>query len=305
MTLWALVLYPSIHFDAFLKDSLHSIASQTLQNFSLYLFYDGLNEGQKDKVRQICDLLKLKPSFIDEQTLGKLHPSAIRHQIIHFALENNFQHLIFSDFDEKVDSNRLELTLPMLESYDFTYCNAYITDFYYNKLHTKDLHALLKIPNIITEISPIVDKNFVGLGSLGINLKNYQNKHPKTLPHTLAYDWFLATHMILCGLKGASIQQSFTKYRQHSHTYIGIARALNEQTLKLGLEVKLNHYLHFSSHQTIFKDRLAQIQELKAYLANSRQKMQNYIKIINCRFNALEMGWWENIKTLQEIQKWI
>lgn len=304
MNLWAVVLYPSIHFEIFLKDCLDSIAQQSLKDSSLYLFYDGLNPIQEEEVKEVCSELNLNPAFIHKQPLGVLSPSQIRHQIITFALEKKFEILIFSDFDERVDLNRLELTLPILETYDFAYCNAYITDFNHQKLHPQDLHTLLKIPSTITDIAPIVDKNFVGLGSLAINLRRYRNKHPKTLSPTLAYDWFLTTHMLLCNLKGSSIHSSFTQYRQHSHTYIGIGKPLNLQTLDLGLEVKLNHYAHFSSLAPIFKNRFKQIQELKAYL-NNKQRIENYIKIVNHHFNPLQMSWWENIKTLQEIQKWI
>lgn len=304
-TLWAVVLYPSTHFDIFLKDCLESIALQSFKDFSLYLFYDGLDQIQQEKVKQTCHTLNLNPTFIHKQPLGATHPSQIRHQIIAFALEKKFEILLFSDFDEKCDSNRLDLTLPAMEEYGFCYCNAYVTDFNYQKLHFQDLHTLLKIPNTITELAPIIDKNFVGLGSLGINLKQYNNKHPKILPHTLAYDWFLATHMLLCNLKGKSISLSFTKYRQHSDTYIGIGKPLNTETLHLGLQVKLNHYIHFSQHAPIFQNRLKQIRKLKAYLANNQQNIEKYIRIVNEHFNPLEMSWWENIKTLKEIQVWI
>lgn len=303
--LWAVVLYPSIHFETFLKDCFSSIASQSFKNFSLYLFYDGLNLIQQEKVKQTCYAFNLNPTFIHKQSLGALHPSQIRHQMIAFSIENNFEILIFSDFDESVDSNRLELTLPMMKDWDFAYCNAYITDFNHQKLHDQDLHTLLQIPSTITELTPILDKNFVGLGSLAINLTRYGDKHPKTLPHTLAYDWFLATHMLLCHLKGASIPLSFTQYRQHSDTYIGIGKPLNPQTLHLGLQTKLHHYAHFSQYAPIFQDRLRQMRELEAYLANDQQSMEKYIKIINKHFNPLKMSWWENIKTLKEIQAWI
>lgn len=303
--LWAVVLYPSIHFDTFLKDCFASIASQSCKDFTLYLFYDGLDQIQQEKVKQTCHSLDLNPTFIHKQPLGVLNPSQIRHQMISFSIENNFEILIFSDFDEKVDSNRLEFTLPAVEDYDFAYCNAYITDFNHQKLHTQDLHTLLKIPSTITEPTPIIDKNFVGLGSLGINLARYGNQHPKTLPDTLAYDWFLATHMLLCRLKGRSIPLSFTKYRQHSNAYIGIGKPLNPQTLHLGLQVKLNHYAHFAQYASIFQDRLNQMRDLESYLANDKQSMEKYIKIINNHFHPLEMSWWENIKTLKEIQEWI
>lgn len=303
--LWSVVLYPSTHFDIFLKDCFEGIASQTFKNFSLFLFYDGLDQIQQEKVKQACQTLNLNPIFIHKQLLGAIHPSQIRHQIITFAIENDFEILIFSDFDEMVDSNRLELTLPALEDFDFAYCNAYITDFNYQKLHSQDLHTLLKIPNSITNVTPIIDKNFIGLGSLGINLKNYANKHLKTLPHTLAYDWFLATYMLLCNLKGKSISLSFTKYRQHSDTYIGIGRPLNPQTLHLGLQAKLNHYAYFSQYAPIFQIRLGQMIALENYLGGNKQTIEKYIKIINEHFNPLEMNWWENIKTLEEIQQWI
>lgn len=303
--LWAVVLYPSIHFDTFLKDCFRSIASQSLRDFTLYLFFDGLEEVQQEKVKQVCHSLDLNPTLFYKQSLGALNPPQIRHQIISFSIENDFEILVFSDFDEMVDSNRLELTLPALETYDFAYCNAYITDFYHQKLHAQDLHTLLKIPSDITELAPIIDKNFVGLGSLGINLARYGDKHPKIPPRTLAYDWFLATHMILSHLKGKSISLSLTKYRQHSDTYIGIGRPLNPRTLHLGLQAKLSHYDHFSQYLPIFQDRLKQMLELENYLRKGNQSIEKYIKIVNEHFNPLEMSWWENIKTLKEIQAWI
>lgn len=299
--LWCLVLYPCRHFDYFLQECFQSIAKQSYKNFTLFCFLDGVEE---ESIHQICHDLGIPSLLVHHQNLGALNPSQIRHHMLSFAIENQWDFIVFCDFDEQVDPHRLELALTLESHYDFSYCNAYLTDLNNQRLCDQSLHQLLKIPPSIQEIMPILDKNFIGLGSLNLSLRRYKHIHNPNLPPTLAYDWFLATHMLLHHLKGSAIPTCFTQYRQHEETYIGLAKELNPHTLDLGIQVKLAHYGYFKDHHQAFKSRYKQMIRLRSYLG-SHETRQKYIRIINDHYNPLEMNWWENIKSLEEIRQWI
>lgn len=296
--LCALVIYPSPFFNIFLLQSIKSIQKQTLQDFTLLLFLDGISQNSIHSIYDFCT----KNTIIIEQQESLLSPSEIRQNIINYAYENNYNYLLFADFDETMEKDRIEKTLPYLQEYSFTYCNAHITNFNLQKIIDVNFQDLKKIPKHISELDVILDKNCIGLGGLALNLntKTLYNLHvPKTIQ---SYDWFIATHMLLNGLNGVAAYDVFVNYRQHITSYVGTNQQLTADSLKLGIAVKKWHYHYFSQFNAIFHSRLQQIQELENYLEQNEKK---YIKIINQNFNLESMWWWENIKTLEEIKQWI
>lgn len=296
--LLATVLYKSPYFENFLKDLLTSIKNQSQQNFTMLFFLDNIEQWQ---VQSIIEILLPQQNHCFIQNTDRLDPSRIRQELINYAYRNHFDTLIFCDSDETLFPNRIESTMSaMNDDIDFCFCNTVLTD---DKLKPVDGHGFYDfrdIPKNIEDITPILSKNFIGLGNLAINLKK------KTLyeldPQTLAYDWFIATHMLINGWHGIQIQECLGTYRQHNHNYIGGNFVLNSHTLNLGISVKKRHYQYFSSYDPRFVKMYEEILEVEQYVLQNKEK---YIRIINTNFDPKKMCWWENIKTLQEIWQWI
>lgn len=302
--LWATVIYPTPMFDIFLEDHLESIGNQTYKNFDLLLFLD---EIPQEYIQKKLNILQEKTNIhiiCLNQEESILNPTQIRQKIIFYAHQNQYDLLIFSDFDETMDSNRAEETINQIGHFDFSFSSFYITDSKLNKLDSIDFQKKCKTPKDIYDISPIIDKNFIGLGNLAIKVKNslFASLYYTDLTACCAFDWFLATFMLLHGLKGTRIEHTFVNYRQYQNSYTGIFKPLDVQKLHLGVKVKKTHYQLLKKNNAVFESKFQEILALEEYLLQNQDK---YIKIINTYFDPTLLCWWENIKTLEEIKQWI
>lgn len=263
-------------------------------------FLDCINEKE---IHQYIHLLKQHQIevFLIKQHKPILSPSEIRFKIIKTAIELQCDLLIMSDFDEVSDPWRVQRTIEQIGDNDFGYNSFFITDFYLNKILEKDFYTLKSIPTTITNYLDILSFNFIGLGSLAIKPQNILL--PKSIDNQLlAFDWFFSTYMLLHKKVGIKIQNTFVKYRQHSHSLIGIGKKLSKESLQIGISVKKQHYSFFKDKSSLFQQKLDDILELEIFLQKNQDK---YIKIINENFNPTSLCWWENIKTLKEIKQWI
>lgn len=295
------VLYPTKHFNSFSTTLFDSIKYQEYKNFSLLLFLDGV---EFQEINPILNQFKFSQNVILLRCdTGELTPSQIRQKIINFAYEHFFDILIFCDFDEKITLDRIKHTIHLIsKGNDFTYCDAYITDTDFNIEKNTTLFHLKNIPMHLKRIDPILERNFIGMGGLAIKL-NKMDLYNLYVPNDiLIFDWFIATHMLLNQWKGEKIKKCLVYYRQHNNNHIGANTKLDHAKLQLGIQVKKRHYLYFSSFSPVFSRLYDDILLLEQYILKNEEK---YIKIINENFNTKKMCWWENIKTLKEIEQWI
>lgn len=297
--LLATVIYPTSYFDLFLKDVILSIRNQSYQDFSVLFFLDKVSLTLVKPIIEAYELSQKKIFYL--QNTSNLTPSTIRQNIIDFSYENKYDMLFFCDFDEIIFPQKIEKTLlSMQDCFDFSFCNTLLTDSLLVPINGEGFLDKKKIPSVVQTIFPILEKNFIGLGDLAINLK--KKDLYKLSPKTYAYDWFIATHMLLNGWRGVKIEECLGSYRQYDLNYIGGNFKLTTQNLSLGIKVKKQHYRYFYVFDNIFKSLLDEILKTERYILKNRKK---YIKIINDNFSAETMCWWENIKTLEEIKPWI
>lgn len=302
--LWATSIYPTPMFDIFLKDHLETINNQTHRDFDLLLFLDCISQDTiKKEVRKYANLQKIKIHYLAQKT-NILNPMEIRQKLLSFAYDWGYELLILSDFDETMDANRFEETIKQIGDFDFSFSSFYIVDSRLQKLEDEDFHKKCKTPKMVLDIFPVLDKNFIGLGNMSIKINNplFSTIKNLKLNNCYAFDWLIATFMILNGLKGIRIDDTFVNYRQHQDSYTGIFKPLSTKTLDLGVRVKKMHYNFFRKSHTLFDVKHQEIIELEKYLLKNKD---NYIKIINQHYNPTMLCWWENIKTLQEVKQWI
>lgn len=302
--LWATAIYPSPMFDTFIEDHLSTINNQTCQDFDLLLFLDCIPQYAVEKtIKKNKNLCNTKVVYIQQEKII-LNPMEIRKELLLYAHKHNYDLLILSDFDETMDANRIEETVKQIGDFNFSFSSFYVTDSQLKRIDNIDFHKKCQTPKIVSNISPIVDKNFIGLGNMSIKINHpiFANLNHLQLGQCHAFDWMLATFMLLNGLQGIRIDNTFVNYRQYQDSYIGIFKPLNKQTLDIGINVKKNHYSFFKDLYPPFVKKYNEIIELEKYLVKNES---NYIKIINQIFNPTTLCWWENIKTLEEIKQWI
>jgi glycosyltransferase involved in cell wall biosynthesis len=295
-TLVAGVNYPGVKF--FLSEYINSIDNQTDTNFDLLIVNDGITEETKNKFG------KVKWVNISQKT----SPASIRQFIYNYAKNNKYNNLIFSDTDDFFSENRIEIAKDLLKKYDFV-CND-IT-LINNKSEVLKDSFLSEYFNDkeISSVDLLLDKNLIGLGNSAIRLNN--NLKIEIPGKIIAADWYLYSVLLLNNSKGVFTESTITYYRQYDENLIGIIKKVDEQILERSLNVKMLHYEELkryckkikSSYESIYAQKWNDLAELKTALHNEKLRLR-YINTINANFNKIYNGWWSEILTLKQIEKY-
>ncbi|MCT7495767.1 hypothetical protein N5S93_09070 [Aliarcobacter cryaerophilus] len=296
-TLYSTVIYPCDNFDRFIKDYLASVFNQTGQDFDLLLILDNVESGKVEKY--LNEYNKIDKKLFIRNFKKDYTPIELRKKQIEIAYELKFDTLILSDFDENVALNRVEEIVKNINGYAFAFNDFYVVDQDLKKISETSFFQTRKIPKEVTSYKDILEFNFIGLGSIALNLKefNYSNlEFPKEIK---ALDWYIATKVLLNGGKGISLHNTYANYRQHESSFVGFDFRLNKKKLEQGITVKLAHYNSLRDYNRIFKDLYNEMTELKKYF--QKYGIDEYIELVNTKFDTSKFCWWENIKTKKEL----
>lgn len=296
-TLYSTVIYPCDNFDRFIKDYLASVFNQTGQDFDLLLILDNVEIGKVEKY--LNEYNKIDKKLFIRNFKKDYTPIELRKKQIEIAYELKFDTLILSDFDENVALNRVEEIVKNINGYAFAFNDFYVVDQDLKKISETSFFQTRKIPKEVTSYKDILEFNFIGLGSIALNLKefNYSNlEFPKEIK---ALDWYIATKVLLNGGKGISLYNTYANYRQHESSFVGFDFRLNKKKLEQGITVKLAHYNSLRDYNRIFKDLYNEMTELKKYF--QKYGIDEYIELVNTKFDTSKFCWWENIKTKKEL----
>lgn len=226
-TLYSTVIYPCDNFDRFIKDYLASVFNQTGQDFDLLLVLDNVESGKVEKY--LNEYNKIDKKLFIRNFKKDYTPIELRKKQIEIAYELKFDTLILSDFDENVALNRVEEIVKNINGYAFAFNDFYVVDQDLKKISETSFFQTRKIPKEVTSYKDILEFNFIGLGSIALNLKefNYSNlEFPKEIK---ALDWYIATKVLLNGGKGISLHNTYANYRQHESSFVGFDFRLNKK----------------------------------------------------------------------------
>ena len=293
----AAVIYNCIKIDVFIDDYFESLKKQSNSNFIYILFLDGVEESKIiNFIRRhnICD-----SKFFFFHNNHSLSPADIRKKIISIAYDLNVETLIFSDIDDIYTVNRVENVCENIENNSFVFNDFFIVDSDLKKLYKKSYYELVNCDLNLQTNLPILRKNYIGLGSIALNLCCFPFNKIDFPSYIQAFDWYLVTFVLLSGGSCSFLENTYAYYRQHDNSFIGSFNELNMQRLNLGIQVKLNHYNALKEFNNDYKFLYDQFNKLKSYL--SLNGGTDYIKIVNKRFNGKFLCWWQNILTLDEI----
>ncbi|WP_066164089.1 glycosyltransferase [Aliarcobacter cryaerophilus] len=296
-TLYSTVIYPCDDFDRFIKDYLESVFKQTIQDFDLLLVLDNVEVEKVEEYLSEYNNID-KKVFIRNFKEG-FSPIELRKKQIDLAYELEFDTLILSDFDENVAHNRVEEVIKNIDGYAFAFNDFYVVDQDLKKISETSFFQTRKIPNEVTTYKDILEFNFIGLGSIALNLKEFDYKILEFPKEIKALDWYIATRVLLSGVKGISLHNTYANYRQHESSFVGFDFKLNKEKLEQGIAVKLAHYNSLISCSDVFKDLYNEMMELKTYLQDN--VIDKYIELVNTKFDTSKFCWWENIKTKKEL----
>ncbi|MCP6719113.1 MAG: glycosyltransferase family 2 protein [Patescibacteria group bacterium] len=284
-TLLVSFIYPII--KQYLRDFFISLNSQTIEEFDAIIFDDKFNENLKDygyngKILYNNDELNI---------------FEVRKLVIDYSIEHNYDLLIFADADDVMAKDRVENIIKSYEvNISFFYNDLYLlsnreTDFFKGKL-----------PSNIEALEKIKEYNYFGMSHTALNVKK-EREYLKIMPTTdkmIAYDWFLYSYILSKGGCGKKVNTK-TYYRIYSNSTAGYTNYLTDKKLRTGLKVKKYHYDFMKQFDDTYNDLLNKIIILEEKLNNPDFK-DKYIKYINSKFSD-SVFWWENIKTLDKLEK--
>lgn len=258
----------------FLYDFLDSLSRQTLKNFDILV----LNDGYENFLE-----IKEKYSNLNIIVLDVSNTIAKNREIgINYAIENSYEYLIFGDSDDYFSSNRVELSISLLEKYDIVVND--FTSFNENKiLEERYLSNRIK-NNQVVNIDYILDRNIFGLSNTSINLSKIKKVNfDKDL---IVVDWYLFSLLLIDNLSAVFTNKTLTFYRQHENNIIGINK---EKKINSILRVKKKHYSLLKN----ISDKYNNLYDNIIYL----EKAINTNKFSQLKFEKLDFPlWWEETK---------
>jgi glycosyltransferase involved in cell wall biosynthesis len=286
--------------NQYLDDFFTSLQKQTYRNFDIIVVNDGVKDFNSFKIRY-ADLNIIE--IISEQS-----PAKNREKGINEILKHNYDYIVFGDSDDYFSENRLENSVKALKVHDIVlneinllYENELIVNFFANNL--KQLDKLQE---------NIFESNIFGFSNMAVRTEIIES--PVNFNTSLiAVDWYFITTLFLSRpVTVQFLKDAKTFYRQHKNNKIGMSELLNEKKLDLGLKVKQLHYTglmeycqksHKTKYLVVFKNKLEQIQKLIEHLTNPDFK-EKYIYVINQNRKLLFSGWWSEILTLEDYNKY-
>lgn len=299
---YGVVVYECDLFDIFSRDFFRSIADQDNTEFDLLIISDDVPRNKLDKA--VSDS-NLNCRVIFKYANGQHSPLELREFLIQKATTLEYDVLVVGDFDETTTNNRVSSIKRNIKTSSLAFNDFYLVDRNNRLISDKSCFSEKAIPDTVDNVEAILSKNFIGLGSTAINLKRPEIKDLVFPPNILAVDWFLATWILLRGGKEVALRDTFAYYRQHESNLVGFDFSLDGSKLDKGTAVKKAHYKFFSnfpsSHKSVFKDLYKSIVEVERYNQNPTQRLE-YINRVNHRFDTSSFVWWENIKTLEELE---
>jgi len=292
-TLLATVAYPGV--DSFVGDFVKSLNAQDDKEFELLVFNDGF------------DILSVdwnftSPIFINN--VNNLTPQEIRNFILNYAISEKYHCLIFSDIDDFFSKNRVRETKENIKKYGFLINELESVDFQ-GKTLKKDLLKDLNINCI--DFNSIIDGNYIGLSHIAFNIEQIKHIDLVMPSQIIAADWWLASMLLLNGLKGKIIYDINTYYRQSENNFVGFERVINKKILKVGIEVKKTHYYClwkylnsiFHSETSKIKEKYDEICLLEKTLEENLVR-EEYMVFVNKYQKFIYKGWWSDIITLSQ-----
>ncbi|MBN1183540.1 MAG: hypothetical protein JXB49_14720 [Bacteroidales bacterium] len=242
----ALVTYVYPEAVKYFPGLVKSIKAQTYRDFDFVIFGDKITAHELPCKGMQYIFIPISGSITE-----------IRIKSLAILNSMNYSKFVFTDADDTLSFNRMELSIKLLE----TYCLIC------NDLNIIDKSGSIKEENIWENrlydgfefnIEFLIDKNIVGFGNTAIRseLLNFRINFPSF--NILASDWYVFYIMLRQSGKTAYFSTCFqTNYRQHEYNIVGV-RSLSNERLKFLLDVKSRHYqaLLEENCNEVFKEKI-------------------------------------------------
>ena len=291
------VIYQDI--DRYLLDYCNSIESQDTNHFDILII--------NDKYKGILPLNNKRTYIINIE--DNITHAEIRMLGIKYAIENDYEYIIFSDTDDYFSSNRISVSINKLKKYDFVFNELYLINEKKDIIQRSYYNDLLKKVEY-TNYLEIINRNLFGLGNAAVKVNKLKDLFiPKEM---IATDWWIFSILLLKKNSGGFIKEAITYYRQHNNNFVGISKKINKNKIKLGIKVKGIHYKNLVLYcennnlpeaKEIYRQKINEIDELNKYIQDDKF-CKKYIEVINKNYSKIYNGWWSEILPISEWRKY-
>lgn len=274
-TLVGIVTFPAI--EKFLNDFSIGLSKQTDNEFDLLIINDNLETPQLENI--IADTVCI--------SAHKKTPIENREFIIEYAIEHNYEYLIFADCDDIPCENRIGTIKKYLNVYDAVVHNMSVI----NKSGDIITQEFINFRKKYIEISDILKSNFVGLGNSGFRVTYLKNSLP--IPSKcFAVDWWLGLNVLFSGGRMGYINQCLTLYRQYDNNMANVIEYDESDLFKeYSLKKKIYSDLakRYPSHKIALLNELKYIEETIAFFVSEN------VSLIN---TSVIHRWWDLLNNI-------
>jgi len=297
-TLFLTTIFPAS--EMYLDDFFKSLENQTITNFDVLIINDGIKDFENYRLKySSLNLIEIKSNG---------SPAKNRQVGINKALDLNYKYLIFGDSDDYFSENRIEKSLKALRNNDIVIneLTLFNQDFS-NKNFFKN-----NLENDFLPFKDIFKSNIFGFSNIALRAE-LLSQPIKFDDKLIAVDWYFITTLLLTGKpKVKFLENVQTFYRQHAENTIGMSTLVTKEKLSLGLKVKEIHYAsvinycnscNLKEYYTIFESKYKEIKNLQIALVDS-EFFKKYIDIVNKNQKNIFTGWWSEIISIEEYNKY-
>ena len=125
-------------------------------------------------------------------------------------------------------------------------------------------------------------------------------------------DWWIFSKILVERHEGRFVDKAITYYRQGENNFIGQKKMMDNQTLALGIAVKKSHYRNMSMHcdaisnktlQRIYKEKYDEMVMLSLTIKDD-SFLHHYLNVVNENYAMIYNGWWSEIISIKEFEKY-
>lgn len=282
------VVYPGI--ERFLKDSFDSLERQSKADFDVLI--------ANDKLANINSFLETSELNVQIFNVSGTH-SSNRRSLIHRAIEGNYRKIIFADFDDMFESNRIQVISDLLDKSAVVVNDSDLVGLEGDLIKSRYFSQRYGEAEKITE-RHLLNGNMMGLANTAAQANVFIDNPAILHGDSVAFDWYLWSSILLKGNSAIFTTKTATKYRVYNDNMAGLPQALTIQNIRRGVEVKRQHYALIANLDDSYKELAEEFKHTSNMLKN-KQWGSEYLKLL--KENAIENHiWWENIRTPKEMR---
>lgn len=268
----------------YFKYFFRSLDTQTTKKFDVLLANDGVDQSD------FLPFLK-KINFETIDVSGKL--SDIRRKLILEATEK-YKKIIFSDSDDILYKNRVELVSKMLNKNHIVINDIDLLNEKKDLIKKNYFSNRLKDGCKIT-IKSLLIGNMMGLSNTAARAEVFYKCPALLHGNPYAFDWYLWSSVLLNNLKAKFTNKTSIKYCCRSNSLTELEGVIDKDYVSRVVNLKYEHYSLMEKLENSFSKLANEFKTMKKKLSN-KIWLNDYILLTNRNY-APNHFWWENIKT--------